>query len=194
MPPRAGVAPGRVGVARRARSRRREPHAAHAGRTSPAAHPGWALRLLVGADVLADLPKWHRFDRIARARARRSCSAAPASSRAPRRASTWGRPSASSPAPRGRGAPRRSAATIRRRARGGDLEAVRAARCRARVLDLTSLDARPLPQEHERDGAAPAPEAAAEDDAGARRVRLSAGARWAAGLARERPRRGGSRR
>jgi nicotinate-nucleotide adenylyltransferase len=29
------------------------------------AHPDWALRLLVGADVLADLPKWHRFDRIA---------------------------------------------------------------------------------------------------------------------------------
>lgn len=29
------------------------------------AHPGWAMRLLVGADVLADLPKWHRFDRIA---------------------------------------------------------------------------------------------------------------------------------
>ncbi len=28
-------------------------------------HPDWALRLLVGADVLADLPKWHRFDRIA---------------------------------------------------------------------------------------------------------------------------------
>jgi len=30
-----------------------------------AAHPEWALRLLVGADVLADLPKWHRWDRIA---------------------------------------------------------------------------------------------------------------------------------
>lgn len=29
------------------------------------AHPDWRLRLLVGADVLADLPKWHRFDRIA---------------------------------------------------------------------------------------------------------------------------------
>lgn len=28
-------------------------------------HPGWSLRLLVGADVLADLPKWHRFDKIA---------------------------------------------------------------------------------------------------------------------------------
>src|SRR5262249_41133779 len=28
-------------------------------------HPEWALRLLVGADVLLDLPKWHRFDRIA---------------------------------------------------------------------------------------------------------------------------------
>ncbi len=25
----------------------------------------WSLRLLVGADVLQDLPKWHRFDRIA---------------------------------------------------------------------------------------------------------------------------------
>lgn len=30
-----------------------------------ATHPEWALRLLVGADVLADLPKWHRWDRIA---------------------------------------------------------------------------------------------------------------------------------
>jgi nicotinate-nucleotide adenylyltransferase len=30
-----------------------------------AAHPGWSLRLLIGADVLGDLPKWHRFDRIA---------------------------------------------------------------------------------------------------------------------------------
>jgi nicotinate-nucleotide adenylyltransferase len=30
-----------------------------------AAHPEWSLRLLVGADVLADLPKWHRWDRIA---------------------------------------------------------------------------------------------------------------------------------
>lgn len=28
-------------------------------------HPDWSMRLLVGADVLADLPKWHRFDRIA---------------------------------------------------------------------------------------------------------------------------------
>ena len=28
------------------------------------AHPDWRLRLLVGADVLADLPKWHRWDRI----------------------------------------------------------------------------------------------------------------------------------
>ncbi|MGK4006062.1 nicotinate (nicotinamide) nucleotide adenylyltransferase [Sorangium sp. So ce1036] len=30
-----------------------------------AAHPRWAMRLLVGADVLPDLPRWHRFDRIA---------------------------------------------------------------------------------------------------------------------------------
>jgi nicotinate-nucleotide adenylyltransferase len=29
------------------------------------AHPDWSLRLLVGADVLPDLPKWHRFERIA---------------------------------------------------------------------------------------------------------------------------------
>ena len=28
-------------------------------------HPEWSLRLLIGADVLGDLPKWHRFDRIA---------------------------------------------------------------------------------------------------------------------------------
>jgi nicotinate-nucleotide adenylyltransferase len=30
-----------------------------------AEHPDWSLRLLIGADVLGDLPKWHRFDRIA---------------------------------------------------------------------------------------------------------------------------------
>jgi nicotinate-nucleotide adenylyltransferase len=30
-----------------------------------ATHPDWRMRLLVGADVLGDLPKWHRFDRIA---------------------------------------------------------------------------------------------------------------------------------
>lgn len=30
-----------------------------------AKHPQWSLRLLVGSDVLADLPKWHRWDRIA---------------------------------------------------------------------------------------------------------------------------------
>ncbi|MGK3995362.1 nicotinate (nicotinamide) nucleotide adenylyltransferase [Sorangium sp. So ce1024] len=29
-----------------------------------AEHPDWAMRLLVGADVLPDLPRWHRFDRI----------------------------------------------------------------------------------------------------------------------------------
>jgi nicotinate-nucleotide adenylyltransferase len=29
-----------------------------------ATKPEWTLRLLVGADVLTDLPKWHRFDRI----------------------------------------------------------------------------------------------------------------------------------
>ncbi len=29
------------------------------------AYPLWSFRLLVGADVLSDLPKWHRFDRIA---------------------------------------------------------------------------------------------------------------------------------
>lgn len=30
-----------------------------------ASHPEWSLRLLIGADVLQDAPKWHRFDRIA---------------------------------------------------------------------------------------------------------------------------------
>jgi nicotinate-nucleotide adenylyltransferase len=29
-----------------------------------AVHPDWALRLLVGSDVLADTPKWHAFERI----------------------------------------------------------------------------------------------------------------------------------
>ena len=28
-------------------------------------HPDWAMRLLIGADVVNDLPKWHRWDRIA---------------------------------------------------------------------------------------------------------------------------------
>lgn len=28
-------------------------------------HPDWSMRLLLGADVIADLAKWHRFDRIA---------------------------------------------------------------------------------------------------------------------------------
>lgn len=27
-------------------------------------HPDWSMRLLLGADVIADLTKWHRFDRI----------------------------------------------------------------------------------------------------------------------------------
>jgi nicotinate-nucleotide adenylyltransferase len=30
-----------------------------------AAHPDWALRLLVGSDVLSDTAKWHAFERIA---------------------------------------------------------------------------------------------------------------------------------
>ncbi|NUP04714.1 MAG: nicotinate (nicotinamide) nucleotide adenylyltransferase [Polyangiaceae bacterium] len=30
-----------------------------------ALHPDWRLRLLLGSDVVPDLPKWHRFDRIA---------------------------------------------------------------------------------------------------------------------------------
>lgn len=29
-----------------------------------AEHPEWSLRLLVGADVLLDASKWHRFDRV----------------------------------------------------------------------------------------------------------------------------------
>jgi nicotinate-nucleotide adenylyltransferase len=29
-----------------------------------AQNEGWSLRLLLGADVLSDLPKWYRFDRI----------------------------------------------------------------------------------------------------------------------------------
>lgn len=27
-------------------------------------HPGWRMRLILGSDVVPDLPKWHRFDRI----------------------------------------------------------------------------------------------------------------------------------
>ncbi len=29
-----------------------------------ATHPDWSFRLIIGSDVLPDLPKWHRFDRI----------------------------------------------------------------------------------------------------------------------------------
>ncbi|MCU0658212.1 MAG: nicotinate (nicotinamide) nucleotide adenylyltransferase [Polyangiaceae bacterium] len=29
-----------------------------------AAHPDWSLRLLVGADILNDAPKWHAFERV----------------------------------------------------------------------------------------------------------------------------------
>lgn len=28
-------------------------------------HPRWRMRLLIGSDVVGDLPKWHRFDRVA---------------------------------------------------------------------------------------------------------------------------------
>jgi nicotinate-nucleotide adenylyltransferase len=28
-------------------------------------HPSWRMRLLLGSDVVPDLPKWHRFDRVA---------------------------------------------------------------------------------------------------------------------------------
>lgn len=27
--------------------------------------PSWSMRLIIGSDVVADLPKWHQFDRIA---------------------------------------------------------------------------------------------------------------------------------
>lgn len=30
-----------------------------------AVNPSWKLRLIIGSDVVPDLPKWHRFDRIA---------------------------------------------------------------------------------------------------------------------------------
>jgi nicotinate-nucleotide adenylyltransferase len=29
------------------------------------AEPSWSMRLIIGSDVVADLPKWHQFDRIA---------------------------------------------------------------------------------------------------------------------------------
>lgn len=28
------------------------------------AHPEWQLRLILGSDVIPELPKWHRFDRV----------------------------------------------------------------------------------------------------------------------------------
>lgn len=27
-------------------------------------HPDWSMRLLIGADVLGDAPKWHRYERV----------------------------------------------------------------------------------------------------------------------------------
>ncbi len=27
--------------------------------------PSWSMRLIIGSDVVADLPKWHQFDRVA---------------------------------------------------------------------------------------------------------------------------------
>jgi len=30
-----------------------------------AKHPAWTMRLVIGADVLAETPKWHAFDKIA---------------------------------------------------------------------------------------------------------------------------------
>ena len=29
-------------------------------------HPEWSLRLVIGADVLVDAPKWHRYDEVVR--------------------------------------------------------------------------------------------------------------------------------
>lgn len=29
-----------------------------------AAHPDWEMRLMIGADILGDAPKWHGFDRV----------------------------------------------------------------------------------------------------------------------------------
>lgn len=31
-----------------------------------ATHPDWSLRLVMGADILAEAPKWYRFDEVAR--------------------------------------------------------------------------------------------------------------------------------
>ncbi|WP_437727304.1 nicotinate (nicotinamide) nucleotide adenylyltransferase [Sorangium sp. So ce861] len=98
-----------------------------------AAHPGWAMRLLVGADVLPDLPRWHRFDRIEQLAPPivlgRSGFAATAAERVD---------AAAEPRPLLRPAdvllPQISSSEIRRAFAAGDLEAVRQRVPRA-VLD-----------------------------------------------------------
>ncbi len=60
-----------------------------------AQHPGWQLRLVLGADILADAPRWFGFDAIARiappivlARARATTPGSTASVRLPEVSST----------------------------------------------------------------------------------------------------------
>ena len=69
----------------RSRGSRRS-SAARAGRcarssTSRAQHPDWRLRLVIGADILAEAPRWFGFDAIAQPRAAASSSGAPGSTR-----------------------------------------------------------------------------------------------------------------
>ena len=86
-----------------------------------ASHPEISLRLLVGADVLGDLPKWHRWDRIAELApplvlGRRGITAVDA-------AVTWvGAASDEPPAPI---LPRVSSTEIRAALAAGDVAAVR---------------------------------------------------------------------
>ena len=106
-----------------------------------AAHPDWSLRLLIGSDVLADLPKWHRFDRIAEIAPPLVLGRVGVVPPPPGEGLA---PSLTAPLPV---LPRVSSTEIRASLAGGDLDAVRA-RVSAKVLDY--IEAHRLYRDHDR--------------------------------------------
>jgi nicotinate-nucleotide adenylyltransferase len=87
-----------------------------------ATHPTWSMRLLVGADVLGDLPKWHRWDRIAELAPPLVLGRNGSNANAP--GITWvGEGSGDRPPPL---LPRVSSTEIRESIAAGDIDAIRA--------------------------------------------------------------------